>query len=235
MKTSTIKRIALLVVIVGLLIGLRVSGVGRQFTLENIQLHAAQLRDFSDSHYLISVIAFILIYIIVTGFSLPGALPLTLAGGFLYKTLLAAVYVNIGATAGATLSFLFARYVAGAWIQQKYADKLAHFNAELDRNGSSYLLTLRLVPIFPFFLINIFAGLTRIKVKTFVWTTSLGILPGSLVYSYAGQQLGTIHNVKDVFTTRILVAFLLLAAVAILPILWQKLRKPASLSEKSSS
>jgi uncharacterized membrane protein YdjX (TVP38/TMEM64 family) len=224
MKSSTIKRIALLVIIAGVIIGLRLAGIGRQLTLENLQSHAAQLRDFSNNHYFASILAFILIYIIVTGFSLPGALPLTLAGGFLYKTLLAAVYVNIGATAGATLSFLFARYVAGTWVQQKYADKLSHFNAELDRNGSNYLLTLRLAPIFPFFLINIFAGLTRIPLKTFVWTTSIGILPGSLVYAYAGQQLGTIRNVRDIFTTRILIAFLLLAVLALLPVFVKKLK-----------
>jgi uncharacterized membrane protein YdjX (TVP38/TMEM64 family) len=224
MKSGTIKRLALLIIIVGLIIGLRFTGIGSQLTLENLQANAARLRDFSDSHFLASVLAFILIYIIVTGFSLPGALILTLAGGFLYKTLLAAVFVNIGATAGATLAFVFARYIAGTWIQQKYADKLSGFNAELDKNGPSYLLTMRLIPVFPFFLINLFAGLTRIPLKTFVWTTSLGILPGSLVYAYAGQQLGNIHNVKDIFTTRILIAFLLLAGLAILPAIIRKLR-----------
>jgi uncharacterized membrane protein YdjX (TVP38/TMEM64 family) len=224
MKLATIKRLTLLVIIVGLIIGLRFIGIGSQLTLENLQANAARLRDFSDGHFIISVIAFILIYIIVTGFSLPGALILTLAGGFLYRTLLAAVFVNIGATAGATLAFVFARYIAGTWIQQKYADKLSGFNAELEKNGPGYLLTMRLIPVFPFFLINLFAGLTRIPLRTFVWTTSLGILPGSLVYAYAGQQLGNIHNVKDIFTTRILIAFLLLAGLAILPIIIRKLR-----------
>ena len=224
MKSSSIKRIALLIIVLGLIIGLRSTGIGSQLTLENLQANAARLRDFSDGHFLVSVIAFILIYIIVTGFSLPGALILTLAGGFLYKTLLAAVFVNIGATTGATLAFIFARYIAGTWIQQKYADKLSGFNTELDKNGPGYLLTMRLIPVFPFFLINILAGLTRIQLKTFVWTTSLGILPGSLVYAYAGQQLGNIHNVKDIFTTRILMAFLLLAGFAVLPTVIGKLK-----------
>ena len=224
MKPGSIKRIALLIIVLGLIIGLRFTSIGSQLTLENLQANAARLRGFSDGHFFVSVIAFILIYIIVTGFSLPGALILTLAGGFLYKTLLAAVFVNIGATTGATLAFIFARYIAGTWIQQKYADKLSAFNAELDKNGPGYLLTLRLIPVFPFFLINLLAGLTRIPLKTFVWTTSLGILPGSLVYAYAGQQLGNIHNVKDIFTTRILMAFLLLASFAVLPVIIGKLR-----------
>ncbi|OHB56806.1 MAG: hypothetical protein A2Y07_06745 [Planctomycetes bacterium GWF2_50_10] len=225
MKTGTIKRIVILLIIAGLVIGLQLSGLGRQLTLENLQAHASQLRDFSDRHYFKSVAAFILTYIVVTGFSLPGALILTLAGGFLYKTLLAAIYVNVGATTGATLAFLAARYIAGDWIQFKYADKLVKFNRELDRNGSNYLLILRLVPVFPFFLINIFAGLTRVPLKTFIWTTSLGILPGSLIYAYAGEQLGMISNVRDIFTTRILIAFLLLALLAFLPILLRKLKK----------
>jgi uncharacterized membrane protein YdjX (TVP38/TMEM64 family) len=232
MKSSSIKRLALLVVIVGLIVGLRLSGLGSRLTLENLQANASQLRDFSDSHFIASVIAFIFIYIMVTGFSLPGALILTLAGGYLYKTLFAAVFVNIGATAGATLAFIFARYIAGTWIQKKYAGKLSSFNAELDRNGPSYLLTLRLVPIFPFFLINILAGLTRISLKTFVWTTSLGILPGSFVYAYAGQQLGNINNVKDIFTTRVLMAFLLLAGFAVLPVVLKKIKITPISSEK---
>ncbi len=232
MKPSSIKRLILLIIFAGFIIGLRFTSIGSQLTLENLQANAARLRDFSDGHFLVSVIAFILIYIIVTGFSLPGALILTLAGGFLYKTLLAVVFVNIGATIGATLAFVFARYIAGTWIQVKYADKLSGFNMELEKNGPSYLLTMRLIPIFPFFLINILAGLTRISLKTFVWTTSLGILPGSLVYSYAGQQLGNIHNVKDIFTTRILLAFLLLAGFAILPALIRKLRNILSKDNK---
>jgi len=233
MKSSSIKRIALLIIVLGLIIGLRFTGIGSQLTLENLQANASRLRDFSDGHFFASVIAFVLIYIIVTGFSLPGALILTLAGGFLYKTLLAAIFVNIGATAGATLAFIFARYIAGTWIQQKYADKLSGFNAELDKNGPGYLLTMRLIPVFPFFLINLFAGLTRIPLKTFIWTTSLGILPGSIVYAYAGQQLGNIRNIKDIVTTHILLAFLLLACIAILPVALKKIKlKRASADNK---
>lgn len=224
MHKNTIKKIAVLLVVVGLIIALRFSSLGQQLTLGNLQDHGDQLRQYSNEHYVISVITFILIYIIATGLSLPGALILTLAAGYIYKTLLGAVYVNIGATAGATFAFIIARYIAGDWLQNKYSDKLARFNNELKQNGSKYLLVLRLVPIFPFFLINILAGITRIDLKTFVWTTSVGILPGSLVYAYAGEQLGTIRNVKDIFTTRILIAFLLLAALAILPVIIQKLR-----------
>jgi uncharacterized membrane protein YdjX (TVP38/TMEM64 family) len=222
MNRPALKRIGLLIAFIAVIAALRLSGVGKQLTLENIQSHAADLRTFCNAHYLESVLVYIVVYILVTGFSLPGALVLTLAGGYLYSTLPAAVYVNIGATAGACISFLFARYIAGTWLQQKYADKLDRFNADIERNGPSYLLTLRLAPVFPFFLVNIFAGLTPVYLTTFAWTTSLGILPGSLVYAYAGRQLGTIHDIHSIFTGRILAAFALLAAIALLPTLIRK-------------
>ncbi len=224
MKKKKLNRIILLVVVVGVIIGLRFTGIGEKMTLANLQEHAGKLLDFSNSHYTVSVLAYILIYVLVTGFSLPGATVLTLAGGFLYGTFIGAVYVNIAATAGATLAFIFARYVAGQWIQAKYGDKLVKFNEELDRNGAKYLLTLRLIPVFPFFLINVFAGLTNVPLRTFVWTTSLGIFPGSLVYAYAGRQLGSIESVGDIFSGKVLLAFLLLAAFAIFPVVLNKIK-----------
>jgi len=216
-------RLVLFLVVIGMIVGLRLSGIGDKLTLENIQNNGAKLTDFSNAHYVLSVLAYIVIYIAVTAFSVPGATILTLTGGFLYSTLIGAVYVNIGATSGAILAFLFARHIAGHSIQEKYGDKLARFNEELDRNGAGYLLTLRLVPIFPFFLINLFAGLTRIRLHTFAWTTSLGIIPGSLVYAYAGRQLGTIRSTGDIFTPKVLAVFILLALFALMPVALRKI------------
>jgi pyruvate/2-oxoglutarate dehydrogenase complex dihydrolipoamide dehydrogenase (E3) component/uncharacterized membrane protein YdjX (TVP38/TMEM64 family) len=218
------KRIILLLLVVAFIIGLRLAGVGKNLTLENLQQNAANLQQFSNRNYVFSVLLYIGIYIAVTGFSLPGATVLTLAGGFLYTFIIGAIYVNIAATTGATLAFLFARYIAGQALQRKYGDKIAKFNDELERNGWSSLLVLRFIPIFPFFLINIFAGLTKIPLRTFVWTTSLGIFPGSLIYAYAGQQLGTIKTVKDIFSRTVLLAFLLLAALAVFPVIYNKLK-----------
>jgi uncharacterized membrane protein YdjX (TVP38/TMEM64 family) len=134
------------------------------------------------------------------------------------------VYVNVGATLGATFAFLFSRYILGRAIQAKYGAQLEKFNRELDENGHLYLLTVRFIPVFPFFLINILSGLTKIPLWTYVWTTSAGILPGSLVYTFAGSQLGTINSIGDLLTGRILVAFLLLAALTLTPLVLKKLR-----------
>ncbi len=222
---KNLKRIILGVIVVALIIGLRFTGIGEKLSLESLQSNAGKLVQYSNQNYLLSVLAYIVIYIVVTGLSLPGATILTLAGGFLYKVFFTVIYVNIAATTGAMLAFLFARYIAGQWIQQRYGDKLAKFNEEVDRNGAYYLLTLRLIPIFPFFLINTFAGLTNVPLRTFLWTTSLGIFPGSLVYAYAGQQLGRIKAVQDIFTGQVLLAFLLLAAFAVLPVIINRIKK----------
>ncbi len=222
---KNLKRIILGVIVVALIIGLRFTSIGGKLNLESLQSNAEKLVQYSNQNYLLSVLAYIVIYIVVTGLSLPGATILTLAGGFLYKVFFTVIYVNIAATTGAMLAFLFARYIAGQWIQQRYGDKLAKFNEEVDRNGAYYLLTLRFIPIFPFFLINTFAGLTNVPLRTFLWTTSLGILPGSLVYAYAGRQLSRIKAVQDIFTGQVLLAFLLLAAFAVLPVIVNRIKK----------
>ncbi len=211
------RQIILVILILVVIIGLRFSGLGDYLTLENLKRNADRLYQYANQNYLRSVIAYIAIYIIVAGFSVPGATILTLAGGFLYGVIGGALYVNLGATAGATFAFVFARYLAGASVQRKYADKLEKFNTELAENGFRYLLGLRLIPIFPFFMINIFAGLTNIPLRTFIWTTSVGILPGSVVYAYAGRQLGTIESMEDIFSVKVLAAFGLLALFAIFP------------------
>ena len=222
---KNLKRIILGVIVVALIIGLRFTSIGGKLNLESLQSNAEKLVQYSNQNYLLSVLAYIVIYIVVTGLSLPGATILTLAGGFLYKVFFTVIYVNIAATIGAMLAFLFARYIAGQWIQQRYGDKLAKFNEEVDRNGAYYLLTLRFIPIFPFFLINTFAGLTNVPLRTFLWTTSLGIFPGSLVYAYAGRQLCRIKAMQDIFTGQVLLAFLLLAAFAVLPVIVNRIKK----------
>ena len=129
---------------------------------------------FVHDRYILSLFLFISLYIIATAFSIPGDIILTLAGGFLFGIAVATVIVNIGATAGAVLAFLSARYLVGDRLQEKYQGQLNRFNEELNLNGPRYLLTLRFIPVFPFFLINFLAGLTNIPLRTFVWTTSVG-------------------------------------------------------------
>ena len=219
MKTSHKKRIIFLIVILALIAITRLTDLDRYLTFENLQENKFRLQQMVEGNYVLSVGGYIVTYIVVVAFSIPGAAILTLTGGFLFGVLWGAIYVNAGATTGATLAFLFCRYVAGEWVQNKYQDKLKTFNKELSKNGYRYLLALRFIPVFPFFLINIFAGLTKIPLRTFIWTTSIGIFPGSLVYAFTGKQLGDIQSVEDIFSARIAVAFSLLALLVLFPVI----------------
>lgn len=224
MKVPT-KKIILFGVLIGVFYLIRFSGIGEHLTLADLQRNKQELHGYVKTHYAFSVALYIGVYVISTAFSIPGAAVLTLAGGFLFGTFLCALYANAGATAGATMAFLSARYLIGGWFQDRYRRQLIRFNEEISRNGRFYLLTLRFVPIFPFFLINILAGLTNVPFKTFLWTTSLGIIPGSLAYAFAGTQLDTINSLGDVLSAKVIAAFLLLALLALMPVIIGKTRK----------
>jgi len=227
------RNIVLLLLFIGVIVALRLSGVGDFLTLENLQKNRDTLIAAVKARFLLSLIVFIAVYIVVTAFSIPGAAVLTLAGGFLFGTLPAVVSVNLGATGGAVLAFLSARYLIGTRIQSAYGKQLERFNAEMERNGNRYLLTLRLLPVFPFFLVNFLSGLTRVPLTTFAWTTSLGIIPGSLVYSFAGSQIESVHSLGDILTAKILLSFGLLALFTLAPAVIGRMRKRPSPPAKS--
>lgn len=216
--------LAVLIIIILSVIALKLPGAGDYFTAENIKQDVALLRQNVEDHYVLAVLFYILIYIVIVGFSVPEAFVLSIAGGFLFGTILGTVYVNIGATTGAILAFLFSRHLVGHWFQRKYREKLEKFNDEIKANGANYLLMLRFIILIPSFLINILAGLSRIPLKTFVWTTSLGILPSSLLYAYTGSKLKRITSAKDIVLFDMLAVFLLFAFFAILPVILKKLK-----------
>ena len=217
-------KLALLAVLVGIAVALRFTPLGQGLTLENLQQNRDALLAAVRDAPALSFAVFIALYVVVTAFSIPGATVMTLAGGYLFGTLAAVLCVNAGATTGAVLAFLSARYLLGSRLQERYAQQLAKFNAEMEQNGPRYLLTVRLLPIFPFFLVNFLSGLTRVPLATFAWTTAVGIVPGSFVYSFAGHQLESVHSLRDILSTRILMALVVLAAFTLLPALWPRIR-----------
>jgi uncharacterized membrane protein YdjX (TVP38/TMEM64 family) len=191
-------------------------------SLEALKANRDNLLTFTEDHYVPAVALFILIYILQTSFSLPGATIMTLAGGFLFGSLWGPLYVNIGATTGATLAFLAARYLFRQWVERKFGDRLGPIQDGFAKNAFSYLLTLRLIPFFPFFLVNLLSGLTRVKVSTYVAATAIGIIPGSVVYAFAGRQLGTINALSELVSPRILLAFSLLGLLILVPVVYRK-------------
>jgi uncharacterized membrane protein YdjX (TVP38/TMEM64 family) len=191
-------------------------------SLDTVKANRDSLLVFTQEHYGPAVVLFILVYILQTAFSLPGATIMTLAGGFLFGSLWATLYVNIGATAGATLAFLAARYLFHEWVERKFGDRLGLIQEGFAKNAFSYLLTLRLIPLFPFFLVNLLSGLTRVRVSTYVAATALGIIPGSFVYTFAGRQLGTINALSELASPRLILAFSLLGLLILVPIFYRK-------------
>lgn len=191
-------------------------------SLDALKANRDRLLAFTEANYATAVVSFIVSYCLVTGLSLPGAAILTLAGGFLFGPVLGTVYVNVGATTGATLAFLAARYLLRDWVEKKFGDRLGPIQEGFAKNAFSYLLTLRLIPIFPFFLVNLVSGLTRVNLGTYAVATALGIIPGSFVYAYAGRQLGTINSLKEIASPNVLLAFTLLGLLALVPVIYRK-------------
>lgn len=218
-KKGLRKKILLVVLLVACLVAVRASGIGGYLNVESLKAHKVAIHSYVNPHPVLSPLLYILVYIVAVALSIPGATVLTLAGGFLFGTIKTAICVNIGATAGSALVFLITRYLLGDWLQRRYRTQLERFNKEIADHGLNYLLTVRFIPVLPFFLINILAGLTRVRLGTFIWTTSVGILPGDLVYSYAGSQIDTIASTRDILSPNILVALILLALLSISPII----------------
>ena len=197
-------------------------------TLETVKANRDRLLAFTNEHRAIAVASFVVTYCLVTGLSLPGATILTLVGGFLFGSLLGTALVNLGAAGGATLAFLTARYLLRGWVEQKFGQKLGPIQEGFAKNAFSYLVTLRLVPLFPFFLVNLVSGLTRVRLGTYMLATALGIIPGSFVYAYAGRQLGTINSLKEIASPNVILAFTLLGLLALVPIVYRRFTgKPA--------
>lgn len=196
--------------------------LGTFLSLTALKENRDSLLAFTDANFAAAVAIFIGTYILVAGLSLPGAVILTLAGGFVFGAGLATLFINIGATIGATLAFLTARYVLRDTVEQRFGARLGPFQEGFAKNAFNYLLTLRLIPLFPFFMVNLVSGLTRVNVGTYMLATAIGIIPGSFVYAYAGRQLGTINSLKEIASPNVIGAFVLLGLLALVPVVYKR-------------
>lgn len=217
-------KLILAAVFVTTLAGFFYFDVKQYLSLESLKSNRDRLLVFTEDHYTSAVLLYIVLYCLQTAFSLPGATIFTLAGGFLFGAVLGTVYVNIAATAGATFAFLAARYVLRDWVERKFGSRLGAIQEGFAKNAFSYLLTLRLIPLFPFFLVNLVSGLTRMTVGTFIAATAIGIIPAGFVFANAGRQLGSINSLGEIASPRVLGAFALLGVLALVPIAYRKTR-----------
>ncbi|MFQ5733915.1 MAG: TVP38/TMEM64 family protein [Planctomycetaceae bacterium] len=186
-----------------------------QLTLQSIAAKEKEFRTFQDEHPVGVFAAAFLIYVAVTGLSLPGATVLTLTYGWFFGFWPALLLVSFASTGGATVAFLLSRYLLRDTIQNKFGDRLTKFNAALEREGAFYLFTLRLIPAVPFFVINVVMGLTPIRVWTYWWVSQVGMLAGTSVYVYAGSVMPTAEKLADRGLTGTLSPQLIVAFVAL--------------------
>ena len=212
-------QITLLVTVILLVAAFFLFDLGRYFNLEYLKQQQAVMDAFYERQPLTTALYYFLLYIVITGLSLPGAAILTLAGGAIFGLLWGTVIVSFASTIGATLAFLFSRYLFRDAIQGRFADKLTAINRGMAEEGAFYLFTLRLVPIFPFFIINLVMGLTPIRALTFFLVSQAGMLAGTIVYVNAGTQIAKIEQLKDIASPGLILSFVLLG---IFPLLAKK-------------
>lgn len=204
---------------------------GEEFSLKNLaQRETALRRSIAGNPWPVYGGAFFL-YVLLTGLSLPGAVPLSMAYGWFFGFWPAVVIVSFGSSIGATIAFLFSRFLFRDFFQGLFGDRLEKFNASLQRDGAIYLFTLRLIPAVPYFVINVVMGLTPIKTWTFYWVSQLGMLAGTMVFVYAGSTVGTLEEieqkgVKGLIYPQTALAFVLLATFSI-AVNWLFKRLPA--------
>jgi len=211
-----------------------VAGGSEWLSLEALKQNRDQLLTFTGQHYYAMLFGGMLIYAASTALSVPGATVLSLAAGLLFGRWVGAGVIVIAATTGATLVFLAARYLFAEAAQRRAGGMARKLIAGFHENAFNYLLFLRLVPLFPFWLVNLAPAFTSIKTRTYVAATALGIIPGSFVFAHLGQSLGRIDSAQQLVSWEILSAFALLGLFALLPVLVKKRRQPSPVANQAS-
>ena len=211
MNKKLLLGIALIIVV--LVVGLN---FGQHLTLENAKLKQAELSSFIESNFFMAIALYFVSYVAITALSIPGAAVVTLLGAALFGFWISLALVSFASTIGATLAFLSSRYLLRDWVQKKFGNKLTAVNQGVEKDGPFYLFSLRLIPVFPFFLINLLMGLTPISTIRFYLVSQLGMLPGTAVYLNAGTQLAQIDSLAGIVSPAVLLSFALLGIFPII-------------------
>lgn len=215
MKKNYKTRALIFLCLVGLAFILHNLGFTGYFSSDYLKYYADTAKGFIATEYAKSVFYFIGLLTLLIAFSVPVGILIPIIGGFLFGWLPGALYANIGATLGATASFLLSRYFIGDYIQERFTSRLERFNKEFKKYGHIYLVGLHFFPITPFFILNILAGATTIGLWTFIWTTAAGVTPAYLIYTYIGHQVTSMHEFSAIVSTKILIAFVVLKILSL--------------------
>ena len=230
-KKLTFRRLLPLIVIGVGCIPFFAFGLDEYLTFDALKANRDEIMAWTGENYVLAVLTFIAAYIVVIGLSLPGGVWLTLAGGFLFGTLEATVYVVFSATVGATAIFLAARYALADFLRAKAGASVRKMEDGFRENALNYLLVLRLVPIFPFWLVNLVPAFIGVPVGTYMIGTFFGIIPGTFVFSSIGNGLGSVFDsggepdLGIIFTPGIIIPIIGLAVLALIPVFYKKFKK----------
>lgn len=215
MESTRFTKIVVVLVLVSIIILFFVFDLDRFLTLSFIKEFQDKFQQLATKHPLSVIASYMMVYILVTSLSLPGATILTLLGGALFGFWIGTLAVSFASTIGATLACFVSRFLLRDWVQKKLGEKITIVNEGIQREGTFYLFTLRLIPIFPFWAINLLMGLTKMPLRTFYWVSQLGMLAGTIVYVNAGKELAKIDAPSDVLSPSLILSFILLGVLPI--------------------
>jgi uncharacterized membrane protein YdjX (TVP38/TMEM64 family) len=217
MNKKKIVILFLFIVVIGLFFAF---DLGQYLNLGYIKSKQELINDFYNLNPVWTGFIFFICYVLITGTSLPGASVMTLIGGAIFGVFWGTILVSFSSVLGATIAFLLVRYLFHDFVQSRYKKQLEPINDGIKKEGGFYLFTLRLVPAFPFFIINILMALTPIKTINFALISQIGMLPATIVYVNAGTQLAKVDSLNDILTTNIIISF---ALIGIIPLLSKKI------------
>jgi len=215
-----LKKIVILIIIVFLIVAVKVFHLDQYLTLSYLKESLDKLKALYENHRLMVIAGYFIVYVLTTSLSIPGASPLSIAGGALFGFWVTTLVVSFASTIGATLACFVSRSLLRDWIQNKFADKIAKVNEGIEKEGAFYLFPQRLIPVFPFWMINLVMGLTKMSLFKFYWVSQIGMLPGTMVYVNAGKELAKIESIKGILSPSLIISF---ALIGIFPITVKKL------------
>jgi uncharacterized membrane protein YdjX (TVP38/TMEM64 family) len=204
------KRLALLALLAAAILAYFWFDLGQYLSLDQFKAQQAEIIAAKDAAPALYIGGFFLLYVGVTALSLPGAAIMSLIAGALFGVVTGTILVSFASTIGATLAFLSSRFVLRDWVQGKFGDRLKAIDDGIARDGAFYLFTIRLIPLFPFFVVNLVMGLTRIPARTFYWVSQIGMLPATIVFVNAGTQIGAIDSTAGLLSPTLIGSFALL-------------------------
>ncbi|MBI5741413.1 MAG: TVP38/TMEM64 family protein [Nitrospirae bacterium] len=210
MNINISKKIVIVIVIAVVILAFKAFNLGQYLTLAYIKESQQNFLSLYSERRFTVIAGYMAIYIFSTALSLPGAAALTIAAGALFGLVTGTVIVSFASTIGATLACSVSRFLLRDWVQGKFGDRIAKVNEGIEKEGAFYLFTLRMIPLFPFWLINLAMGVTGMRLITFYWVSQLGMLAGTVVYVNAGKELAKIDSLNGILSPGLIVSFALL-------------------------